>query len=196
MNLYNQVSNFTSSELGEGLILTLLCDDEADFSNAEIKIYSSNSTPEQPNVGSHNIHSWASLPSEIRSKYLADAANAKVVFTVYKTPLLFTSRTLLEQSTMDEAIDDVNRTVITPVVALSVGDREIRNLEESIRLTFHSLIVIIDNIYQPLLLTRYTFHCGISLLDTDKARLSPLYIADILGAYVQTWKMHESYTSG
>ena len=116
-----------------------MSDDESDFSDANIEVHLRKRL-EQPNIGSPNVRSWVALPSDIR-RYLDDAANAKVTFVVYRTPVLFMTRTLLQEKAIDGAY---NRTVITPVVALSVGHRQISNLEKSIRLAFNPLMVLLS----------------------------------------------------
>ncbi|XP_041484554.1 adhesion G-protein coupled receptor G7-like [Lytechinus variegatus] len=128
-NLAVQVRNVLLEELDQGFGLSLTGESATDLSNANITATMGEDSEEQ-RVG---LIAEVRFPPEIAS--LVDT-NVKVIFNVFANPALFSSPSLLNSSRQNP---DVNTTVNTPVVLLSIGDVEVEGLGQSINLTFTAL---------------------------------------------------------
>ncbi|XP_063968254.1 low-density lipoprotein receptor-related protein 2-like isoform X2 [Lytechinus pictus] len=129
-NLAVQVRNVLLEELDQGFGFFLSGESATDLSNANITATMGEDSEEQ-RVG---LIAEVRFPPEIAS--LVDT-NVKVIFNVFANPVLFSSPSLLNSSRENP---DVNTTVNTPVVLLSIGDVEVEGLGQSINLTFTALV--------------------------------------------------------
>ena len=91
-----------------------------------------------------NIWKQVSFPPEIAAITLGASTgnvnntNINIIMSVFSTPVLFFSPSLLNFSSENPG---VNRTANTPVILLSVGGVVVADLDQSINLTFTALVV-------------------------------------------------------
>eukprot|EP00057_Strongylocentrotus_purpuratus_P026323 XP_011680797.1 PREDICTED: probable G-protein coupled receptor 128 isoform X1 [Strongylocentrotus purpuratus] len=145
-NIAVQVRSVPSEELNQGLVLSLSGDSSTDLSGSNITVRAGGDTPsEGTSVG---LIAEISFPPEIAA--IASGAstgnvnntNINIIMSVFSTPALFFSPSLLNFSNENPG---VNRTANTPVILLSVGGVILADLNQTINLTFTALVPDYEN---------------------------------------------------
>eukprot|EP00057_Strongylocentrotus_purpuratus_P003265 XP_003726284.2 PREDICTED: probable G-protein coupled receptor 128 [Strongylocentrotus purpuratus] len=145
-NIAVQVRSVPSEELNQGLVLSLSGDSSKDFSGSNITVRAGGDTPsEGTSVG---LIAEVSVPPKIADIVLGASSgnvnntNINIIMSVFSTPVLFFSPSLLNFSNENPG---VNRTANTPVILLSVGGVVVADLDQAINLTFTALVPDYEN---------------------------------------------------
>ncbi|XP_030852228.1 adhesion G-protein coupled receptor G4 isoform X2 [Strongylocentrotus purpuratus] len=140
-NIAVQVRSVPAEELNQGLVLSLSGNSSTDLSGSNINVRAGEDTPsEGRSVG---VIAEVSFPPEIAAITLGaltgnvNNTNINIIMSVFSTPVLFFSPSLLNFSSENPG---VNRTANTPVILLSVGGVVVADLDQSINLTFTALV--------------------------------------------------------
>ncbi|XP_030852432.1 adhesion G protein-coupled receptor G3-like [Strongylocentrotus purpuratus] len=141
-----EVRSVPSEELNQGLVLSLSGDSSTDLSGSNITVRAGGDTPsEGTSVG---LIAEISFPPEIAAIALGASTgnvnntNINIIMSVFSTPALFFSPSLLNFSNENPG---VNRTANTPVILLSVGGVILADLNQTINLTFTALVPDYEN---------------------------------------------------
>ncbi|XP_071492953.1 uncharacterized protein [Diadema antillarum] len=141
-NVAVQIQSIPSDTLGDGMQLSLSGSTEADLTMANF--ITESSSAENDDNGDAELIVGVGIPQEVINSLTESGSgsaalpdNIRVTLVVFSTPALFIST---ELQSINEQNEDFNRTVNSPVLALTIGEGRLSNLTVPIDFTFSTLI--------------------------------------------------------
>ena len=112
-------------------------DEDEDLSEDEIQVYNTDSPTEAPN--SPTVQAELTIPLSLGKAVQEECSNTRISFVIYRTPVLFPSRSLIEYS---EGEPNFNRSANTRIISASVHCDAFNSskLSEPIRMTYIPIV--------------------------------------------------------
>ncbi|XP_072173117.1 adhesion G-protein coupled receptor G7-like [Diadema setosum] len=140
-NVVVQVTSVPPDRLQGGVVLTVQGEDVSDLSQSEIRFNTTGGIS-----GSEDVIAQSVIPPDIvgtvtpvpagTNQTNSSSENMRVIMSLYSTPSLFISQSVLRFNRQSMLVD---RSANTPVISLSIGESKLENLAEPITLTFIAL---------------------------------------------------------